>query len=162
MRKVVLTLLVIIITTLCFQPFEKQERLYSLNGKKVYMTPEQVESLPTEVRSKVEDAQIIPIQFPIPTQQFPTKLTQQEIVRPLLTKIEQESPQRIKDMIQHLTSYGNRHYNRDTGLKSAEWLRDQYQKVIDSLPNERKALFNVSLVKHSGWMQPSVTSLMSY
>lgn len=156
MRKVALILFFITITTLCFQPFEKQERLYQLNGKKFYMTPEQLETLPTEVRSKVEDAQIIPKQFPIPQQQFPTRLTQQAVVRPLLSKIEQESPQRIKDMIKHLTSYGNRHYNRETGLKSAEWLRDQYQRVIDSLPSERKALFNVSLVKHSGWMQPSV------
>lgn len=91
---------------------------------------------------------------------LPEKPTQQETIRPMLTKIEEHSEEHIKKVAQHLSSYRTRHANSDTGVQAVEWLRSEYQKRIDQLSPERKALFSVKVYPHTSWKQPSLIVTM--
>ena len=91
---------------------------------------------------------------------IPTAPTQQATVKPLTAKIDAESLPKLTSILTHLSSYRTRHANTDTGVQAANWIRDQVQAIINSLPAERKSLFSVRLFQHTGFRQPSVIATM--
>jgi len=91
---------------------------------------------------------------------IPGQPTQQTTVKPLTEKIDSESQAKLTASITHLQSYRTRHATTETGVQAAQWFRDQFQSIINSLPQERKALFSVKLFPHSGWRQPSVIATL--
>jgi len=91
---------------------------------------------------------------------IPQQPTQQSTVKPLMSKVDSESQSKITASITHLQSYRTRHATSQTGVQAAHWFRDQFQAVINSLPEPRRALFSVRLFTHSGWAQPSVIATM--
>jgi bacterial leucyl aminopeptidase len=62
--------------------------------------------------------------------------------------------------VTHLSSYRTRGANTDTGVAAAHWFRDQFQAIINNLPEERKKLFSVKLFAHSNFRQPSVIATL--
>lgn len=92
--------------------------------------------------------------------EIPEKPTQQATIKPMLEKIEVHSEEHIKKVTTHLSSYRTRSANSDTGVQAVEWLRQEYQKRIDTLTPERKALFSVRVYAHSSWKQPSLIVTM--
>jgi leucyl aminopeptidase len=129
-----------------------------IDGKQVWMPESEILSFVSRLKQPkriidITDLQDTKVEFPkeisYPDPRRP------HIVEPLLEKVERESPESLKQIITHLQSYGNRAYNQDTGVKSALWIRDEFQKIINSLPTNRKQLFSVDLVNHS-WLQPSI------
>jgi len=91
---------------------------------------------------------------------LPNQPTQQTTIKPLCSKIDSESQAQITRTVTHLQSYRTRGANTDTGVQAANWLRDQFQAVINSLPEERKRLFTVRLYPHTNFRQPSVIATL--
>lgn len=87
-----------------------------------------------------------------PVSQIPSKLTQQLLVNELNKQVSEE---KLRNGIQTFSSFYDRAYNTDNGTKAALWLRDQYQGIINALPEERKTLFSIHLFQHT-WKQPSI------
>jgi len=91
---------------------------------------------------------------------IPPRPTQQAVVKPLTQKIDQESQAKITASITHLQSYRTRHATTETGVAAAHWFRDQFQAIINSLPQERRSLFSVKLFPHTSFRQPSVIATL--
>jgi len=81
----------------------------------------------------------------------PTTLTQQELVRKIVSKLD---PERIMATINTLQSYNTRYYTTQTALQSATWLRNQYTIIGAGRDDVEVALF-----QHS-FAQPSVIARM--
>jgi bacterial leucyl aminopeptidase len=87
---------------------------------------------------------------------IPNEPRLQSIVNPLR---EQVSLEKYTSIIEHLSTYFTRFYTTETGEKSAVWIRDQFQSMINSLPSARRGLFSVRLFGHS-FRQSSVIVTM--
>jgi len=71
------------------------------------------------------------------------------------------SKQLLTEKITHLsTAFLSRHCTHPDGLKAAHWIRDQYENIIKTLPEQRRSLFSVSLVPTPSRPQPSVVISM--
>lgn len=67
------------------------------------------------------------------------------------TLLSQLSVHRLENTVVQMGSYFDRYYVSETGVESAEWLRDHWQSISASRPDIR-----VELIPHSRWAQPSV------
>jgi len=70
-----------------------------------------------------------------------------DIVRALVLDVKEKN---IKDLIVHLSSYQNRYYQSDTGVKAANDIRDRWSKYADA-----------KLYPHAKWKQPSVIATIT-
>jgi len=93
-------------------------------------------------------------------QDLPQKPTQQTTVKPLVQAIEQQSFEKLVAVDRHLSSYNSRHANTDGGVQAVNWIKGEYEKIVNSLPQGRKELFTVKLFPHSSWRQPSLIVTM--
>jgi len=92
---------------------------------------------------------------------FPDRVTQQATIRPMLIKIDSgHSEDHVRSVTTHLSTYRTRHAQTATGVEAVQWLKAEYEKRINQLTPERKALFTVRVFQHSGWLQPSLIVTM--
>jgi leucyl aminopeptidase len=154
MQKIIIVLICVILA-ICSA---KQLRLLDIDGKKVWMTENQILSFVSNLKQPkriIDITDLHEVQGQTPKAFSYPQPRRQHIIEPLLEKVERESENSINKIITHLQTYGDRVYNKNTGVQSALWMRDEFQKIIDSLPSERKKLFSVD-VKYHSWPQPSI------
>lgn len=87
---------------------------------------------------------------PIPKYNYPTKATQQDVVEPLLGKIDIEG---VKAHLAKFSSFYTRYYKSETGLESANWLHETIQEIVKVLPEDA---VSIRKFKHNGWEQYSI------
>lgn len=87
---------------------------------------------------------------PIPKYNYPTKATQQDVVEPLLKKIDIEG---VKAHLAKFSSFYTRYYKSETGLESANWLHQTIEDIVLVLP---KDAVSIRKFKHNGWEQYSI------
>lgn len=87
---------------------------------------------------------------PIPKYNYPTKATQQDVVEPLLKKIDIEG---VKAHLAKFSSFYTRYYKSETGLESANWLHQTIEDIVLVLP---KDAVSIRKFKHNGWDQYSI------
>jgi len=86
---------------------------------------------------------------PTPSPLVKQAMTKQTVLSEMLPKVTSD---RLKATVEQLSSMQNRFYKSETGIKAAEWLRDQMQAIAKGRPD-----ITVELVKHS-YAQPSVVA----
>lgn len=59
------------------------------------------------------------------------KLSHQSLIKPLFPKV---STERMRDVLEHLTSYYNRYYGGPTGEESSQWLHDHIAGIVADAP----------------------------
>lgn len=86
---------------------------------------------------------------------FPTSVTHQDVVKPLISKL---SANNIQSTLQKYTSFNNRYYKSATGKEAAEWLLQQVQGVIlnAGTGNSTRVAASVKPFVHPNWGQTSV------
>eukprot|EP00010_Vexillifera_abyssalis_P005465 CAMPEP_0201552880 /NCGR_PEP_ID=MMETSP0173_2-20130828/19012_1 /ASSEMBLY_ACC=CAM_ASM_000268 /TAXON_ID=218659 /ORGANISM="Vexillifera sp., Strain DIVA3 564/2" /LENGTH=303 /DNA_ID=CAMNT_0047963459 /DNA_START=303 /DNA_END=1214 /DNA_ORIENTATION=+ len=62
---------------------------------------------------------------------FPNQPAQKPYVRSLFSQVDMN---RVKESIEHLSSYRTRYYTTETGVETAEWFYDQYQTLLKNNP----------------------------
>lgn len=87
---------------------------------------------------------------PIPKYNYPTKAAQQDVVEPLLKKIDIEG---VKAHLAKFSSFYTRYYKSETGLESANWLHQTIEDIVKVLP---KDTVSIRKFKHNGWDQYSI------
>lgn len=130
------------------------------NGTRTWMTNEEIEALASRPGIKTNFIDITDYPYAVETvitAKYPSKPTQQALVKPFLEKIERESPSRLNATIHYLsTHFTTRHCKSQEGVEASKWLAKQYQEIIDNLPPERKKLFEVTIFNHTGFPQQSI------
>lgn len=164
--KQILIAILLVATILSALPQNDLRLIEFMDGTRRWMTPEQIEKLvrPGQLVNfyDITDTRMLEINSGgFKDLAFPDKPTQQAIVRPLIDKVEAESEKQITQTITHLsTQYKTRHCNSNEGVAAALWLKEQYEKIISQLPEQRRSLFNVTLVSHSRFKQQSIIVTM--
>jgi len=92
-----------------------------------------------------QDLHINPI--PPKTQNYPNRAQHQNIVRPLLSSA---SENLLVDKMKHLENFFTRHCRHAEGKKSQEWIKQQYDQIIASIPEPRRSLSSVRYEQHGG------------
>jgi len=143
----------------------KDLRLIEVEGKRFWIHKDQKEKYirPGELINFMDVTETIELEKgPVPTieQDLPQKPTQQTTVKPLVQVIEQQSFERLMAVDRHLSSYPTRHATSDSGVQAVNWIKGEYEKVIQALPDSRRQLFSVKLFPHTGWKQPSLIVTM--
>jgi bacterial leucyl aminopeptidase len=135
-------------------------RLIEYGSKRYWIPEEKIDQLGFQDNNRfidVTDTQDLE-KNPIPQKQvnFPEKPTQQTIVKKLLTQVSQD---KLIDRITYLsTNFTSRHCTRQDGLKSANWIKSQYEEIINSLNPERRKLFSVEFIATPNRPQPSIVA----
>ena len=164
---ILLTLLSISICTSTEQKKIKNSRLIQFtDGRKLWLSNSIVKGLRT-----LKPGKLINFMDITETQKFkgstpksdplPEKPTQQEIIKPLLKKVDKSSEEKLRKTIEHLQKYETRSALTVTGKEAAFWMRDQYLNIISKLPADRQRLFSVQTYNHTFWRQPSVIVTMN-
>ncbi|WP_163835210.1 M20/M25/M40 family metallo-hydrolase [Spartinivicinus ruber] len=76
------------------------------------------------------------------------QISEDELVRKLIAQTKESS---IRETIQHLSNYHDRYYKSKTGVESANWIKDFWQKLAGD-----KDGISIETFKHNSWQQPSV------
>lgn len=77
-------------------------------------------------------------------------IQERELVNKLMLEV---SSAKIQQTVEKLSSFRNRHYQSDTGVEAAVWIKSQFE----SLAAHRKDV-SVRVVMHQGFKQPSVVA----
>jgi leucyl aminopeptidase len=105
----------------------------------------------------ITDAQNLDVGITAAVSPIPAKPRKQLLVRELIQKVSKDS---LTSGITTLsTEFLNRYYTSQYGLKAAYWIKDFCDSIVDSLPAERRRLFNVTLFHHK-FLQPSIVVTM--
>jgi len=122
------------------------------------MSEEEIEKLNLGFEERyidVTDTQFLE-KFPIISQNiiYPDKPTYQNIVKELILKVsEVELVSKIKYLSENFTS---RHCTRPEGRTSSLWIKLEHDKIIQSLPEQRRSLFSTEIVETPSRNQPSL------
>jgi len=147
-------------------PSHEFMRLIEINNKRIWVHKDSIDKLANRPGELINFADVTDTQnlekgaVPESLSFIPDRPTQQTTVKPLMAKIDSETQAKITASVTHLSAYRTRHARTETGVQAAHWFRDQFQAIINSLPQTRRGLFSVKLYPHSGWQQPSVIATM--
>ncbi|MDA8793885.1 M20/M25/M40 family metallo-hydrolase, partial [Bacteriovoracaceae bacterium] len=79
---------------------------------------------------------------------FNEELNNKELVNKALSEVEEVN---IRKTIEHLSSYHNRYYTSDTGVKSSEWIKSEWENLLYFRKDAKVEFF-----EHKSWPQASV------
>jgi len=135
-------------------------RLLEINNTRIWVHKDQISKYLPKAGELINFVDVTETQNlekgPIPVfQELPPRPTQQTTVKPLVAIIESQSFDRLVATDKHLSSYRTRHATSDTGVEAVTWIKGEYDKIIASLPDSRKALFTTKFFPHT-WKQPSL------
>lgn len=88
-----------------------------------------------------------------PVSPLPPYPKQQNFVKHLNSRVNET---KLREIVSSLQNFKSRYYDSENGVKAAFWLYNEYKKIIDQLPVQRRDLFNVRFFNHTQWKQPSV------
>eukprot|EP01080_Neovahlkampfia_damariscottae_P004289 gene4289-7645_t len=169
MFKIVFLLLTLVALSTCsliHKNTEKYRLIQFTDGRKLWLSIDTVKELqklkPGKLLNFMDITFTEKFEGKIPkSDPLPEKPTQQNIVKPLLEKVDKNSEEKLRKTIEHLQKYPTRSALTSTGQQAAYWIRDQYINVISKLPVDRQRLFSVQLYNHTLWKQPSVIVTMN-
>lgn len=114
-------------------------------------------TLPDKRLVKLQYDPSMSLPTPSPLFTFPQNPTRQSIVKPIINGA---SAEKWTFIVKHLSeNYENgRLCQTQNGKQAAIWIKDQYQAIINKLPEERKKYFSVELVEMPNYLQPNVVA----
>lgn len=139
-----------------------QVRLIKFNEKDapVQMTAQEVENL-TTLKHNGQEVRFFDVTETIDLEKgsvpevsaLPTTLRFENEVNKVLNQVSEAN---MNNTILKLSSFFTRHYQTDTSVQAAEWLKSEYEKYISQIQDpERRKRFSVKFFPHS-WKQPSI------
>ena len=75
-------------------------------------------------------------------------ITAEDEVNPLIPQV---SEKEVTSTIKHLSSYRNRYYKSESGVKAVEWIHEKWSSLVAHRSDSK-----VEFYRHSRWAQPSV------
>jgi hypothetical protein len=155
-EKIILILTFLIMINAIELPPKPNMRMIEINKKRVWMTEKQVETLIETDKKFIDVTETQDLENPtkIHNFQFPDKPSQQDIMKGLLPKVSQQI---LFDKINHLSEhFPSRHCNRPEGIESTNWIKKQYDDIINNLSPERKQYFSTSFLPTPNRNQSSI------
>jgi len=158
----VLLVLAVAVAALAAENSTAKLRLLQVDGKRFWVHPDQMSKYQAKEGGLVSFMDVTDTPdlekgaSDLVHQDFPDRPTQQATVRPLVQRIDSESQGRLESVDRHLSAYRTRYATSDEGVQAVNWIKGQYEAIINSLPPARRELFSVALFPHTAWKQPSL------
>ncbi|KAJ3204219.1 Leucine aminopeptidase 1 [Dinochytrium kinnereticum] len=102
-----------------------------------------------ELVARAETVSALLTKGPVSSVPIPSKMQFSDVVKPLIASIDQA---KVRNWVTGMTSFPERYYTSQNGLKAAQWIMDQ----VAALPVVNGAKLSVNLFQHSWKVQPSV------